>query len=140
MEYEQMKTFLTVANSKSFSRSAEILHVAQTTISVRIQQLERSLGKMLFNRNTRNLELTESGMALYPYIEKAMELIEEGKNVMDLANRFTGKLNIGGLNSLWNKTFSGFISTYHNSHPNIAIKLISGPYTRNIFKNKRRNH
>lgn len=121
-----MKTFLTVANTKSFSRSAEILHVAQTTISVRIQQLERSIGKKLFNRNTRNLELTDSGIALYPYIDKAMELIEEGKSVMELANRFTGKLSIGGLNSLWNITFSGYISTFNKSHPNIAIKLISG--------------
>ncbi|WP_169864731.1 LysR family transcriptional regulator [Sutcliffiella halmapala] len=136
MEYEQMETFLTVAQTKSFSRSAEILHVAQTTISVRIQQLERSVGKKLFNRNTRSLELTESGHVLLPYVEKAMELIEEGKSVLDLANRFTGRLHIGGLNSLWNQSFSKILSTYIKAHPEVAIKVVNG-HTDDIYSKLR---
>lgn len=121
-----METFLTVAATKSFSRAAEILHVAQTTISVRIQQLERTVGKKLFNRTTRNLELTESGIVLYPYVEKAMELIEEGKNVLNLANRFSGRLTIGGVNSLWNQSFTKVLSSYIKSHPEVAIRVING--------------
>lgn len=126
MEYEQMETFLTVAKTKSFSRSAQLLHVAQTTISVRIQQLERNIGKKLFNRNTRNLELTESGKVLYPYVEKVLDLIQEGKRVMELTDRFTGRLIIGGLNSLWDQTFSIILSTYIKNHPEIALKFVNG--------------
>lgn len=126
MEYEQMETFLIVAKTKSFSRAAEILHVAQTTVSVRIQQLERHVGRRLIDRNTRSLELTEAGTALYPYIERVMDLIGEGKCVMELSDRFSGRLIIGGLNSLWDQTFSNYLTSYINHHPDVAIKVVNG--------------
>lgn len=126
MEYEQMETFLIVAKTKSFSRTAEILHVAQTTVSVRIQQLERHVGRRLIDRNTRSLELTEAGTALYPYIERVIDLIGEGKSVMELSNRFSGRLIIGGLNSLWDQTFSNYLSAYIHDHPEVAIKVVNG--------------
>lgn len=126
MEFEQMETFLFVARTKSFSRAAEILHVAQTTVSVRIQQLERQVGRKLIDRNTRSLELTAAGTALYPYIERVMDLIDEGKSVVELSDRFSGRLIIGGLNSLWDQTFSNYLTSFINQNPDIAIKVVNG--------------
>lgn len=126
MEYEQMETFLLVAKTKSFSRAAERLHVAQTTVSVRIQQLERQIGRRLIDRNTRSLELTEAGKSLYPYIVRVMDLINEGKSVVELSNRYKGRLIIGGLNSLWDQTFSNYLTSFKNQYPDIAIKVVGG--------------
>jgi len=61
----QVKLFLTVAESRSFSRAAEIMHVEQSTLSRRIAVLEQELGFSLFNRNSRPIGLTERGELLY---------------------------------------------------------------------------
>lgn len=61
----QIKLFLAVAEASSFSRAAETMHVEQSTLSRRIAVLEQELGFPLFNRESRPIQLTRKGAALY---------------------------------------------------------------------------
>ena len=64
MEIWQLRCFIALADTLSFSRAAESLYLSQSALSRRISDLERELGLPLFTRNTRKVELTESGRTL----------------------------------------------------------------------------
>ena len=61
-----LKTFLAVAHSRSFTRAATDVHLAQSSVSDQIQLLETDLGTNLFVRSKAGLELTPAGAVLKP--------------------------------------------------------------------------
>lgn len=61
LDLEMMRSFIQVAEMKSFSKAASNLHKTSATISYRIKMLEESVGAQLFNRTTRTVELTAAG-------------------------------------------------------------------------------
>ncbi|MDE0096363.1 MAG: LysR family transcriptional regulator, partial [Gammaproteobacteria bacterium] len=73
-----LKTFRAAANSLSFTRAAEELHVTQAAVSHQIKSLEETLGVRLFERGNRSLALTEAGTRLLPYVDQMFQLLEQG--------------------------------------------------------------
>ena len=60
----QIKLFLSIADTRSFSRTAELMHMEQSTLSRRIAILEQELGFSLFKRDSRPVQLTAEGQLL----------------------------------------------------------------------------
>ncbi len=79
MDKEQLDTFLSLVNYKNFTKSAEMLHVAQSTVSARLKSLELELGKTLLRRTNKGVELTPSGLIFLPYAKRIIELFAESK-------------------------------------------------------------
>lgn len=73
MTAEMIKTFITLAETRSFSRTAEILFISQPTVSVRLKALEDELKSPLFIRNNKQVELTAIGMQFFPYAMKLFD-------------------------------------------------------------------
>ena len=73
LDPESLRTFVTVAQLRSFSAAAEMLHKTTSAVSYRIRTLEDSLGAPLFQRTTRSVALTASGEVL---LEKASQIFE----------------------------------------------------------------
>ena len=69
MNWNDLQTFLTVAQAKSFSRAADTLHLTQPAISKRIQRLEADFGVSLFDRVGKQIHLTAAGNLLRPRAE-----------------------------------------------------------------------
>ena len=61
MNINQLRCFVTVASTRSFTKAAEIHFLTQTAISLQIRQLEDTLGFQLFDRRSRPIELTPAG-------------------------------------------------------------------------------
>jgi DNA-binding transcriptional LysR family regulator len=61
MELRHLQTLIAVAEEGSFSRAAERLRIAQSAVSRTIRDLERELGRPLFDRSTHHVELTVAG-------------------------------------------------------------------------------
>lgn len=61
MDLDWLRTFVTAAESENFHRAAERLHLAQPTVTVHIQKLERVVGAPLFDRGARHIRLTAAG-------------------------------------------------------------------------------
>src|SRR5262245_9914548 len=74
MEWDEMRAFVAVADTGSFSRAAEQLHLTQPAITKRIQALETGLGVKLFDRVGKRVHLTQAGDLLQP---RARELLNE---------------------------------------------------------------
>jgi LysR family glycine cleavage system transcriptional activator len=70
---DQLRTFLTIAETLSFRSAARALVVAPAVVSERVRQLEAVLGVPLFRRTTRSVALTPQGQALIPYARRAVD-------------------------------------------------------------------
>ena len=66
----QIKLFLTLAENKNFTKTANAHNTTQPTVSRQIQMLEEELGTRLFNRNRRSIHITKSGEAYYKLFQK----------------------------------------------------------------------
>ncbi len=96
MDINNLRAFIEVADKRSFSRSAETLHLTQPAVSKRIAALETELSARLFDRVGRSVHLTEAGNVLLPsarQISAELDRIEEV--ICNLGKSVTGKLSIG---------------------------------------------
>ncbi len=95
MELFQLETFLAVAESRSFSRAAQKLHRTQPAVSQTIRKLESDIGEPLFDRSSRDANLTDAGRLLVDYAEKLLNLRSEaGSAITELRELHAGKLAI----------------------------------------------
>jgi DNA-binding transcriptional LysR family regulator len=72
-----LRSFVAVAQTKSFSRAAERVHLSQSTVSQQIRRLEDIVGKPLFERDTRTVSLNRDGEALQNYAARILDLMSE---------------------------------------------------------------
>ena len=68
-----MQLFVEVAKAKSFRRAADVLGMPNSTLSRRISELERDVGLRLFNRTTRQVDLTDVGRAYFESCERVIQ-------------------------------------------------------------------
>lgn len=76
METKDVRLFLAIARIGSISKTAEQLFMSQSTVTTRLQRLERDLGYTLFDRTQSGVQLTEEGSRLLPIAQRMMELEE----------------------------------------------------------------
>ena len=89
LNYHHLLYFYTVAREGGVVRAAEVLRLAQPTVSTQLRTLERSLGARLFERRGRGLVLTDAGRLAYRYAEEIFALGREFQDV--LGGRPTGR-------------------------------------------------
>lgn len=101
MQLRHLKTFAAVASTLNFTRAAERVHLAQSSVTEQIQALEADLGTALFDRSGRRLGLTEAGRRLLEYTSDILTLVDEMRSaVADAGAVAAGTLTIGGLETL----------------------------------------
>jgi len=76
MNLKQLEAFVRVAELKSFSKAANALFLTQPTISAHVASLEKELNVRLFVRNTKEVQLSESGQKLYGYARQIADIEE----------------------------------------------------------------
>jgi DNA-binding transcriptional LysR family regulator len=95
MDIPELQAFLAVADSGSFSRAAERLHLTQPAVSKRIAALESGLRQPLFDRIARRVSLTEAGQALLPRARRLLaDLDDTRRAIANLSATVGGTLNI----------------------------------------------
>jgi DNA-binding transcriptional LysR family regulator len=93
VNYEKLRTFITVSEKKSFSEAARVLFLSQPTITSHIKSLEEHLKTTLFERSTKQVELTQSARVLYKYAKDIIKLIENAeKEVISMSDTVYGDL------------------------------------------------
>lgn len=85
MDLKRLRYFVTVARLRSFTRAAEVLHMAQPPLSQRLQELEAELGVQLLNRESRPIALTAAGQELY---EQAVQVLQRTEAMAVTMRRF----------------------------------------------------
>jgi LysR family transcriptional repressor of citA len=126
MDFEQLKAFYILAQTKNFTKAAEMLHLVQSTVTMRIKQLEEKVGKPLFTRDKRSVEITQAGLALLPYAERILKLAQEGLSEVAALQPYEDRLSIGSLDSVWTFILEPILKEYHLRYPEIAVRTKTG--------------
>jgi len=76
LNLRDIRAFIAVAQTGSFTQAAGRLHLSQPALTVQIRRLEETLGLRLFDRNSRNVALTPTGRDLLPLLQKSLHDME----------------------------------------------------------------
>lgn len=127
MEDHKLKVFCTVAETKSFSKTSEIIHLTQPAVSLQIQALEEKYETKLFDRSSSTVTLTSSGEILYKYAKEILAMYATAqKAIGKYTGLVKGSLTIGAGSNIGNYLLPGIITDFKNSHPKVKIYLHVG--------------
>ncbi len=119
-----LKTFLAVARNRNFTRAAEEVHLAQSSVSDQIQSLEAELGTALFIRSRSGLELTAAGEALKPYAEELLAITYEARAAVEAVSAAAaGKVTIGALETIASMKLPQWLPTLRRDHHDIDLRV-----------------
>lgn len=124
MNLEQLRGFVAVADIGHFTRAAEILHVAQPSLSRQIAALEQEVGGELFHRARGNITLTAAGETLLPRARRMLADAEAIRVEMgELAGLQRGRVRLGATPTLCVSLVAEAMSAFHRVHPGIGLQL-----------------
>lgn len=126
MNTEELKTFIYLSKVKNFTLCADQLSIAQSTVTNRINELEKELGKRLFSRVSKTVKLTEEGQIFLPYAERMIELQESSIKEMNATSSHRRKFAIGAINATYEVSVRPLIDKCMADNNQTSIKVILG--------------
>ena len=132
MDSSLLKVFVEVARENSITKAANKLNFAQSNVTSRIKQLEKSLGFALFHRVPKGVILSKEGEKLYPYAVEIVKKVELATFSMKNINN-QEHLLIGSTESNATTRIVPFLVQLHSDFPNMSLELITNT-TREITK------
>ena len=124
MDTQNLRAFLLVAESGSFSQAAKRLHLTQPAVSKRIAQLEAQLNVSLFDRIGRRISTTEAGEALLPHARAVhLELQAAQQSVRDLAGEVRGRLRLATSHHIGLHRLPPLLSFFSKAFPAVQLDI-----------------
>ncbi|MEM7758042.1 MAG: LysR family transcriptional regulator [Cyanobacteria bacterium P01_A01_bin.40] len=128
MNLNQIRYFVEVAETKSFTKASENLFITQPSLSVSIQKLEKNLGVKLFDRG-KTIVLTSSGKYLFEHSKAILAEVELIEKKLRRSCENKKILKIGILHSLSISSIVKLVSNFSKVYSDIVIEEISGNMT-----------
>ena len=132
MELDQLRYFLKIAESGSFTRAAEELGVSQPALSRSIQRLEEELGQPVLERKTRSVALTETGQLMQSRARQVLALIDDTKAEISDDGK-TGTIRVGAIPTVAPYLLPGLLKEFSARCP-LAHVVVQEDTTDNLLK------
>ncbi|MDF2681607.1 MAG: LysR family transcriptional regulator [Brevibacillus sp.] len=126
MDTRYLQTFREVAKCQSFTRAAEVLGYAQSSVTTQIQNLETEFGVSLFERWGRKIRLTHAGEALLGYSDQVLAILDEAKGNLSEQAQMAGTLSIGTVESLAAFYLPPYLQKFRKEQPRMRMQLHPG--------------
>ena len=126
MDFKQLNAFLTISKLQSFTKAADMLGYAQSSITTQVKLLESELGVKLFERIGKNITLTHEGKKLLPYAKQMLKLSSDIKNTVFNKETPSGTLTIGAAESLCVLRLPEILKEYRKLYPDVDVSLKLG--------------
>lgn len=126
MDIELARTFLCIVRSGSFIAAANRLHVTQTTVTARVQNLESQLGCSLFVRNRAGARLTDAGETFAGYASQLVQTWDAARRDLPLPDGINNSLAIGCEVSLCNPLVLEWTTKMRSVLPSHAVRIEVG--------------
>lgn len=123
MTLKQLETFYWVCRLGGFAAAAKHLHSTQSAVSMRIQDLESSLGVPLFDRNQRSARLTAKGQDLIQYAERLMAVASEIRHRIGDPKVLSGTVRLGVTDFVAVTWLPALVAAINENYPDIALEL-----------------
>ena len=126
MDAGHLRVFEAVAAAGGMNRAAAALNTVQSNVTARIRQLEAELGRDLFRRHSRGVELTEAGRRLLPFAARTRQLLQDARRAVADDGGPQGRLTIGALETTTALRLSPLLAGYAAEHPAVDLVLRTG--------------
>ena len=121
---DQLRVFQAVAQSGSFTRAADVVHLTQPGISKHVKQMEQSFGTSLFDRSGRKATLTEAGAILFEATQGVMAIIDVAEQrIEDLKGLRGGRLRLGTSFPIGVYLLPQVLAQFRKKYPGIEVNL-----------------
>lgn len=127
MDIEQLQSFLTLSQTLNYTKAAETLFITQPTLSRHIKRLEAELGCQLFNRNTKQVTLSDKGQAFLKHAANILLEYNRGlSHITDEPSQSAETLDFGFLRGGTENSLLAILQDFAAAYPAIQIKLHDG--------------
>nr|WP_067291876.1 LysR family transcriptional regulator [Marinobacterium profundum] len=125
MDIKPLRYFTEVARHASFTRAAEVLHVAQPAVSMAIRKLEAELELTLFHRNDRKVVLTDEGQRLLEHASRILQMVDDAQlEMQELRGLTRGEVRVGIPGMLGSYYFPPILMAFRHQHPNLRLSVV----------------
>ena len=123
MNLYQLRYFVTLADTQHFGKAAEKLCIAQPSLSHAIAQLEAELGVTLFERKNRSSALTKEGHQFLEYVNKSLEILDNGIQTMERISQGEGFIELGFLRTLGTSFIPELVAGFLKEQPEKSVRF-----------------
>ena len=124
MELRRIRSFLSIAETLHFGRTAELIHISQPALSLQIRALEEDVGVRLFERNRRKTTLTAAGAAFRDDAATALSQLEQAiRRARLAASGKLGLLRIGFVSTAGTEIVPNIVRQFRKSNPEVEFSL-----------------
>ncbi|MBU8880173.1 LysR family transcriptional regulator [Bacillus sp. FJAT-29790] len=125
MDMRLFEYALEIYKTKSFTKAASHLHIAQPSLSKQIAKLEQELGVYLFDRKPGTVEPTLDGLRFVKQAEKILQMRDDlRREILERKEGIRGELKIGSTAITGGHILPSLLRTYQEQYPNVCIQLI----------------
>lgn len=122
LSLRQLKGFISVATTSSFTKTSQRMHLSQAALSTMIRELENQLGCRLFHRSTRSVELTDAGRRFVPIATHVVESLESAaKDIAQLGRQQGTLLHVGVTPTVAHSLLPIALNRFREQHPHVTI-------------------
>ena len=126
MNSEELKTFIFLSKVKNFTLAAEQLFIAQSTVTNRINELEKEVGKRLFIRGSKTVKLTEAGEIFLRYAERILELQNTSVEEINALSNHSRKFSVGAINASYEVYVKPLVDECLKNNTITSVKVVLG--------------
>jgi len=127
MQYDALKTFVTLVEVKNFTKASEILHISQPSVSLHIKNLEQTFHTTLFIRSPKAVQITPTGEILYKRAKQIMAIAEAAKeDILAYHHSIQGTLVIGASFTIGENILPSILSKLQQQFPQLELQVIIG--------------
>ena len=125
MDIKNLQTFKMIVNEGSFTKAAAKLNYTQSTITFQMKQLEQELAIQLFEKVGRNMNLTEAGKELIPYVDEVLASLERLSGMGESLDQLKGELTVDVAETILCYQMAPVLKEFHRMAPQSKLFLRS---------------
>jgi DNA-binding transcriptional LysR family regulator len=126
IDVEQLRTFVAIADERSFTRAGDIVCKTQSAVSMQMKRLEERVGRPLFARDGRGVRLTEDGERLLDYARRIVRLNSECLASFEDA-ALTGRVRLGVPDDYAERYLPEILVRFSQTHPRAEVTVVCEP-------------
>src|SRR5882672_7749516 len=126
IDIDQLRTFIAIAETGSFTRAAEVVFKTQSAVSMQMKRLEERIGRPIFVRDGRASKLTEDGERLLDYARRIVRLNVEALAAFD-DNELSGRVALGVPDDYADRYLPEIMARFSRAYPGVELTVICEP-------------
>ncbi len=126
LDIDQLRSFIAIADTGTFTRAAESMHKTQSAVSMQIKRLEETVGRSLFERDGRASRLTDEGERLLDYARRIVRLSTEALASF-AETELAGRVRLGLPDDYAERYLPEILARFSQSNPRVEVTVVCEP-------------